>query len=64
MSEQIYTKETFAAHVGISVRTLERLMKKGKVMPVRFGTRVIFREHHVTQLLDNCDTSLQKALKR
>lgn len=64
MSEQIYTIETFAQRIGICVSTLEKMMKAGKVKPVRIGRRVLFREHHVTELLDNCDTSLRKVLKQ
>jgi excisionase family DNA binding protein len=55
--EALMTKQEFAKRIGISVRTVNNLMKAGKVRPVKIGTRALFCEHHVTELLDNCDTS-------
>jgi excisionase family DNA binding protein len=63
MSEQLYTKEQVCERLHFSVRTLERLMKQGKVQPVKFGKLVYFREHHIAQLIDNCDLSKARAKK-
>jgi excisionase family DNA binding protein len=58
-------KEQFAQAVGIGLSTLEKLMREGKVMPVKIGRRVLFRQHHVTELLDAFETrKKQKALKK
>lgn len=63
MSEQIYNKQQFAERLGVSVRTVNNLMKAGKVKPCKVGRLVKFRESHVKQALDACDTSLQKPRK-
>lgn len=60
MSEQVMNKEQFAERIGVSVSTVEKMMRKGKIKPVKIGTRVLFREHHVTQALDTFDQSRQK----
>lgn len=59
MSEEIYTKKEFAERIGISVRTLERFIEQGKVLPVKIGSLVRFREHHITDFLNECDLSLK-----
>ena len=56
-SEEVMNKEQFAKRMGISVSTVEKMMRLRKVRPVKIGRLVFFREHHVTQLLDACDTS-------
>ena len=63
MSEQTVTKEQFAERIGIGVSTLEKMMRLGKIKPVKIGRRVIFREHHVTQFLDAFDLSKKRIMK-
>lgn len=61
--EQGMSKKEFAERIGVSIPTVDRMIRKGKVKPVRIGTRVIFREHHVKQVLDTFDTSKQRVLR-
>jgi excisionase family DNA binding protein len=62
MGEQALDKQQFASRIGVSVSTLERLLSKGKIKPVRIGGRVLFREHHVTDFLDSVDLSKKRSL--
>ena len=41
----------FAARVGISRATVDRLLAAGDVSCVRIGTRVLFTEAHAVELL-------------
>lgn len=42
MTETLLTKKELAAKLKISVRTLERLIKDGKINPIRIGHLVRF----------------------
>lgn len=60
MSEQVYTYDELAASLTIGRSTLEKIVREGRVKPVKIGRRVIFREHHRQQILDYYDKSREK----
>ena len=46
----LISKKTAAALLGISVGMLEKLVRQGKIEPVRIGRRVLFRRDAVEAL--------------
>lgn len=52
MAERItMNKAEFAARVGVSVSTVNRLLADGQVSCVRLASRVLFTEEHAEELL-------------
>ncbi len=42
LDSTLLTREQFAAYLGISLSTLNRLIKNGEVNPIRFGKFIRF----------------------
>ena len=50
----VYSKKDAAKKLGISVATLDRFKRLGKVPCRQIGDRVIFEESDLVAFLDNC----------
>jgi excisionase family DNA binding protein len=51
----LLNKEEASAALSISVGTLDRLVREGKIRPVRLGTRVLFKVTDLEAFVDNLD---------
>lgn len=51
MIEQLYTKKEIAKLLGFSIRTIEKMMKSGELMPVKVSKSIRFRESDVKKLI-------------
>jgi excisionase family DNA binding protein len=50
----IYNKKAASKALGISVETLDRYKKMGKLPFHQIGTRVLFTENDLTSFLESC----------
>ena len=50
----IYNKKSFAKTLGVSVETIDRYRKAGKLPHHRIGDRVIFTDDDLLAFLDIC----------
>jgi excisionase family DNA binding protein len=51
----LLNKEEASAALSISVGTLDRLVREGKIIPVRLGARVLFKVADLEAFVDNLD---------
>ncbi len=61
IEKQTMDKKTFAERAGISVATLDRLMKKKRVRYIKLGKRVLFTEQHLRDLLARHEKQTKRA---
>ena len=60
----IYNKKEFAKTIGISVDTVNRYLKNGKLPHRKIGDRVVFTEGDLKAFLDLCAVPAVNALSR
>jgi excisionase family DNA binding protein len=51
----LLNKEEASAALSISTGTLDRLVREGKIRPVRIGARVLFKVADLEAFVDNLD---------
>jgi len=51
---KIYNKKQLAKEIGVSVVTLDRYRKEGKIPHRKIGSRVVFTDADMIAFLDSC----------